>query len=52
MILTGMATDFNSGLLLILIALACWPHMQREQGEQPSRVRESAPTGHSARTTS
>lgn len=24
-ILTGMATDFNSGLLLIIMALACWP---------------------------
>lgn len=25
MILTGMATDFNSGLLIIVMALACWP---------------------------
>jgi len=25
MVLTGMATDFNSGLLLVVIALACWP---------------------------
>jgi hypothetical protein len=25
MILTGMATDFNSGLLVVVIALACWP---------------------------
>jgi hypothetical protein len=25
MIFTGMATDFNSGLLLVVIALACWP---------------------------
>ncbi len=25
MILTGMATDFNSGLLVVIIALACWP---------------------------
>lgn len=24
-IFTGMATDFNSGLLLIVMALACWP---------------------------
>ncbi len=24
-ILSGMATDFNSGLLLIVLALACWP---------------------------
>jgi len=26
LILTGMATDFNSGLLLVVMALACWPH--------------------------
>lgn len=25
MIFTGLATDFNTGLLLILMALACWP---------------------------
>ena len=25
MILTGMATDFNSGLLLVVLALAIWP---------------------------
>lgn len=25
LIFTGMATDFNSGLLLVLMALACWP---------------------------
>lgn len=25
MIFTGMATDFNSGLLLIIMALTCWP---------------------------
>lgn len=25
MIFTGMATDFNSGLLLVLMALVCWP---------------------------
>lgn len=29
MIFTGMATDFNSGLLLIIMALACWPRIQR-----------------------
>ncbi|GAC1568089.1 MAG: hypothetical protein NVS3B14_16160 [Ktedonobacteraceae bacterium] len=27
MLLTGMATDFNSGLLLVVMALACWPKM-------------------------
>lgn len=25
MILTGLATDFNSGLLIMLMTLACWP---------------------------
>lgn len=25
MVLTGMATDFNSGLLLVVMALGCWP---------------------------
>lgn len=25
MIFTGMSTDFNSGLLLVVFALACWP---------------------------
>jgi hypothetical protein len=52
MIFTGMATDFNSGLLLILIALACWPHMPHVQGERPSRVHESVPAGRSAQTAS
>lgn len=28
MILTGMATDFNSGLLVVVITLACWPKDQ------------------------
>lgn len=28
MIFTGMATDFNSGLLLVIMALACWPRVQ------------------------
>lgn len=28
MILTGMATDFNSGLLLVIMALVCWPRVQ------------------------
>lgn len=31
MILTGMATDFNSGLLLIVMALACWPLSRQPQ---------------------
>jgi hypothetical protein len=49
MIFTGMATDFNSGLLLVVMALACWPrtkaqrearvkfiHEMREEMENPS----------------
>jgi hypothetical protein len=28
MIFTGLATDFNSGLLIILMTLACWPKTQ------------------------
>jgi hypothetical protein len=33
MILTGMATDFNSGLLLVVMALAVWPHVGIKQAE-------------------
>ncbi len=29
MIFTGMATDFNSGLLLVIMTLACWPLAQQ-----------------------
>lgn len=29
MIFTGLATDFNSGLLLLLMTLACWPRVAR-----------------------
>ncbi len=29
MVFTGFTTDFNSGLLLMLMALACWPRVQR-----------------------
>ncbi len=28
MVLTGMSTDFNSGLLIVVIALACWPKVR------------------------
>jgi hypothetical protein len=31
MILTGMTTDFNSGLLLVVMALACWPRVKVPQ---------------------
>jgi hypothetical protein len=33
MILTGMATDFNSGLLLVVMALAVWPLVREMQTE-------------------
>ena len=36
MIMTGMATDFNSGLLLVVITLACWP---KERGLRVTRAR-------------
>ena len=52
MIFTGMATDFNSGLLLIVMALACWPQLPRMQVERLSRVHESAPAGRSAQAAS
>lgn len=38
MIFTGMATDFNSGLLLIVLALACWPRTQHARDERPILV--------------
>lgn len=33
MILTGMATDFNSGLLLVVMALAVWPRVRLTQSQ-------------------
>lgn len=36
MIFTGMATDFNSGLLLVVMTLACWP---RERKQRTTRAR-------------
>jgi hypothetical protein len=37
MIFTGMATDFNSGLLLVIMALGCWPKASQPQAAyQPS----------------
>jgi hypothetical protein len=34
MIFTGMATDFNSGLLVVVMALACWPKVQTLRAER------------------
>jgi hypothetical protein len=41
MILTGMATDFNSGLLLVVMALGCWPKVASLRVAQ----QQSAPNG-------
>ena len=41
MILTGMATDFNSGLLLVVMALACWPHVERQAPVEREPVKET-----------
>jgi hypothetical protein len=51
MILSGMATDFNSGLLLVVIALACWPTVQvmHAQGVQ-QREGQSAKRTEGAQT--
>ena len=38
MILTGMATDFNSGLLVVVMALAVWPKVQTLQMSARARV--------------
>ncbi len=40
MILTGMATDFNSGLLLVVMALAVWPHVWRVQTARTRYARQ------------
>lgn len=46
MIFTGMTTDFNSGLLLIVIALACWPRTQPARDTRSTIV--TRPLGHAA----
>jgi len=54
MILTGMATDFNSGLLLVVMALAVWPHVWRIQTAGRTRfahqVREASKEEESSTT--
>lgn len=40
MILTGMATDFNSGLLVVVMALACWPTSTRRSAARMRSARE------------
>jgi hypothetical protein len=41
MILTGMATDFNSGLLLVVMALACWPHIEHQASVEREPVQKT-----------
>ena len=40
MILTGMATDFNSGLLLVVLALAVWPRVQSKASARTRYAQE------------
>lgn len=40
MILTGMATDFNSGLLLVVMTLACWPRAKAQKAARAKFIRE------------
>lgn len=48
MIMTGMATDFNSGLLVVVIALAVWPRSQLKEDTHSADVREESQVGGSA----
>lgn len=48
MILTGMATDFNSGLLVVVMVLACWPVAAQKAAARARfahSVRESQASG-------
>ena len=54
MVFTGFTTDFNTGLLLILMALVCWPKMPRA-GAQAQKVKQpegSAPSNRPAQVAS
>jgi hypothetical protein len=48
-IFTGMATDFNSGLLLVIMTLACWPRTSQTNAAasddtvQTTQLKEKAP---------
>lgn len=50
MILTGMATDFNSGLLVVVMALACWPKAQALRTAR-ARIAHEARQGEGSETT-
>ncbi len=48
MIFTGMATDFNSGLLLVVMALACWPLAHGLVSQRSKDISETRRAGHGA----
>ncbi len=48
LIFTGMSTDFNSGLLLVLMTLACWPRISRLPAVRGQQVQDVQPTESSA----
>ena len=50
MILTGMSTDFNSGLLLVVMALAVWPSTRLAQSAS-DRTRQAATTNEEIQAT-
>ncbi len=52
MVLTGMATDFNSGLLLILMTLACWPKARalRTTSVKDAKVVQQKESAHTTQT--
>jgi hypothetical protein len=52
MILTGMATDFNSGLLLVVMALAVWPRVSAIREARTHLAREGREERHVEGTSS
>jgi hypothetical protein len=50
MILTGMATDFNSGLLVVVMALACWPKVQKLRATRARVARDLQESEESEKT--
>ena len=48
MIFTGMATDFNSGLLLVVMALACWPLAHGLVSQRSKYISATRRAGHGA----
>jgi hypothetical protein len=50
MILTGMATDFNSGLLLVVMALSCWPRVNAFRAARSQVAREVRSTENTGTT--